>query len=96
MLLGAMASCGNAPKNNENNEAIDLDSSAVTVSDETFERRLGVFRNNLRNVPANPGAQYGCSGTEKGNLTGRKIIFRKLFEIDQITSGQNFTTGLIR
>jgi heat shock protein HslJ len=35
MLLGAMASCGNAPKNNENNEAIDLDSSAVTVSDET-------------------------------------------------------------
>ena len=34
MLLGAMASCGNAPKNNENNEAIDLDSSAVTVSDE--------------------------------------------------------------
>lgn len=35
MLLGAMASCGNAPKNNENNEAIDLDSSAVMVSDET-------------------------------------------------------------
>lgn len=34
MLMGAMASCGNAPQNNENNEVVATD-SAVTVSDET-------------------------------------------------------------
>lgn len=34
MLMGAMASCGNAPQNNENNEVVATD-SAVAVSDET-------------------------------------------------------------
>lgn len=35
MLVGAMASCGNAPQNNENNEVNAMDTtSAVSVSDE--------------------------------------------------------------
>lgn len=34
MLMGAMASCGNAPQNNENSEVVAFDSSAVTISDE--------------------------------------------------------------
>ncbi len=34
-LMVAMASCGNAPQKNDNNEVNAVDSSAVTISDET-------------------------------------------------------------